>query len=45
MDANHPSHYAGRNVDNGDQLSSITLLAIAVAGAVVVVFATWIALG
>lgn len=45
MDANHPSHYVGRNVGNGDQLSSVTLLALALAGSVVVVFANWIVFG
>ncbi|MCE4226960.1 hypothetical protein HCU64_24790 [Methylobacterium sp. C25] len=45
MDANHPSHYVGQNVNTVDQLSSVTLLGLAVFGAVVVVLANWLVFG
>ncbi len=45
MNANDPSRYVGQNVDNVDQLSSITLLGIAVIGAAFTLLFNWVAIG
>ncbi|MBB3904203.1 hypothetical protein [Methylobacterium brachythecii] len=45
MNANHPSHYVGQNIDNVDQLSSITLLGLAVLGAIATLLANWVVIG
>lgn len=43
--ANKPEHRLGQDVDGVDQLSSVTLLGIAVGGAVTALLLVWLVIG
>ena len=43
--ANRPEHRVGQDVDSVDQLSSVTLLGIAVLGAVASLISVWLVMG
>ncbi|WP_162560428.1 hypothetical protein [Methylobacterium durans] len=40
--ANDPAHRQGADVDSNDQLSSVMLLGLAIAGGVVAIFLEWL---